>query len=57
MRGFNIMLAGGMNLTRDVHNGRNYEYYSENPWVSAVMGAEAVNGIQSQNVISTLTGT
>jgi beta-glucosidase len=54
IRGFNIMLAGGMNLARDVRNGRNYEYYSEDPWVSALMGAEAVNGIQSQNVISTL---
>jgi beta-glucosidase len=54
IRGFNIMLAGGMNLARDVRNGRNYEYYSEDPWVSAVMGAKAVNGIQSQNVISTL---
>jgi beta-glucosidase len=53
-RGFNIMLAGGINLTRDVHNGRNYEYYSEDPWVSAVLGAEAVTGIQSQQVISTL---
>src|SRR5262245_41031075 len=52
-RGFNIMLAGGINLARDVRNGRNYEYYSEDPWVSAVMGAEAVNGIQGQGVIST----
>jgi beta-glucosidase len=43
-----------MNLTRDARNGRNYEYYSEDPWLSAVMAAEAVNGIQSQNVISTL---
>jgi beta-glucosidase len=48
IRGFNIMLAGGMNLARDVRNGRNYEYYSEDPWVSAVMGAEAVNGIQTR---------
>lgn len=54
MRGFNIMLAGGINLTRDVRNGRNFEYYSEDPLVSAVLGAEAVNGIQSQGVISTL---
>ncbi len=54
MRGFNIMLAGGINLTRDPRNGRNYEYYSEDPWVSAVFGAEAVNGIQSEGVISTL---
>ena len=54
MRGFNIMLAGGINLARDVRNGRNFEYYSEDPWHSAVLGAEAVNGIQSQQVISTL---
>ena len=54
IRGFNIMLAGGMNLARDVRNGRNFEYYSEDPWVSAVMGAEAVNGIQGEGVISTL---
>src|SRR5262245_49961374 len=54
IRGFNIMLAGGINLARDVRNGRNFEYYSEDPWVSAVLGAEAVNGIQGEGVISTL---
>ncbi|WP_322970096.1 glycoside hydrolase family 3 N-terminal domain-containing protein [Faecalibacter sp. LW9] len=32
IRGFNVLLAGGINLIRDVRNGRNYEYYSENPW-------------------------
>jgi beta-glucosidase len=53
-RGFNVMLAGGMNLVRDVRNGRNYEYYSEDPYLSAVLAAEAVNGIQSEGVISTL---
>lgn len=53
-RGFNIMLAGGINLARDVRNGRNFEYYSEDPLVSGVLGAAAVNGIQSQRVISTL---
>jgi beta-glucosidase len=53
-RGFNIMLAGGINLARDVRNGRNFEYYGEDPLVSAVLGAEQVNGIQSQQVISTL---
>src|SRR5262245_51642370 len=53
-RGFTIMLAGGMNIARDVRNGRNFEYYSEDPFHSALLGAEAVNGIQSQNVISTL---
>jgi beta-glucosidase len=53
-RGFNVQLAGGINLARDVRNGRTYEYYSEDPWLSAILGAEAVNGIQGEGVISTL---
>jgi beta-glucosidase len=54
IRGFNVQLAGGINLARDPRNGRAFEYYSEDPWVSAVFGAEAVNGIQGEGVISTL---
>jgi len=54
VRGFNVMLAGGINLTRDPRNGRNFEYYAEDPLVSALFAAGAVNGIQSQHVISTL---
>jgi beta-glucosidase len=54
MRGFNIQLAGGINLARDPRSGRNFEYYSEDPWLSAVCAAEAVNGIQGEGVISTL---
>src|SRR5262249_23415205 len=45
-RGFNVQLAGGINLARDPRNGRSFEYYSEDPWLSAVLAAEAVNGIQ-----------
>jgi beta-glucosidase len=54
MRGFNIALGGGVNLQRDVRNGRNFEYFSEDPLVSAILGAEAVNGTQGESVISTL---
>lgn len=54
IRGFNIVLAGGANLTSEVRNGRNYEYYAEDPWLTGVMAGEAVNGIQSGGVISTL---
>jgi beta-glucosidase len=54
LRGFNTMLAGGINLHRDPRNGRNFEYYSEDPLLTAILGAEAVNGIQSQSIISTL---
>jgi beta-glucosidase-like glycosyl hydrolase len=53
-RGFNVLLGGGINLTRDSRNGRNFEYLSEDPWHSAVLAAETINGMQSEGVISTL---
>jgi beta-glucosidase len=53
-RGFNIQLAGGVNLARDPRNGRNFEYLSEDPLVTAVLAAESINGIQSEGVISTI---
>ena len=53
-RGFNVMLAGGINLARDPRNGRNFEYLSEDPLLSAVLAAEAINGIQGEGVISTI---
>lgn len=53
-KGFNVQLAGGINLMRDPRNGRNFEYLSEDPWHSAVLAAASVNGIQAEGVISTL---
>jgi beta-glucosidase len=53
-RGLNVQLAGGCNLMRDPRNGRNFEYFSEDPYLTAVLAAEQVNGIQSQGVVSTL---
>jgi beta-glucosidase len=54
IRGFNVMLAGGINLARDPRNGRNFEYLSEDPLLSAVLVAESIAGIQDQGVISTI---
>lgn len=54
LKGFNVLLAGGINLMREPRNGRTFEYIGEDPWHSAILGAAAVKGIQSQNVISTM---
>jgi beta-glucosidase len=53
-RGFNVMLAGGINLARDPRNGRNFEYLSEDPLLSGVLAAESISGIQAEGVISTI---
>ena len=53
-KGFNVMLAGGVNLLREPRNGRNFEYLGEDPWLAGTLAGAAVDGIQSQHVISTL---
>lgn len=53
-RGFNVQLAGAMNLARDPRNGRNFEYLSEDPLLTAAIAAESIDGIQRQGVISTV---
>lgn len=53
-RGFNVQLAAGANLVRDPRNGRNFEYLSEDPLLSAALAAETVNGVQAEGVISTI---
>jgi beta-glucosidase len=51
--GFNVMLAGGVNLARDPRNGRNFEYGGEDPLLAgSIVGAE-IAGIQSNHIIST----
>jgi len=52
--GFNVMLAGGVNLMRDPRTGRNFEYAGEDPLLSGVMVGNAVKGIESNQVIATV---
>ncbi len=52
--GFNVMLAGGVNLVRDAYNGRNFEYGGEDPYLSGVMVGAQIAGIQSNHIISTM---
>jgi beta-glucosidase len=53
-RGFNIHLGGGVTLVREVLNGRNFEYVSEDPLLSGLLGGEAVAGTQAAGVMATL---
>lgn len=53
-KGFNVLLAGGINLVRDPRGGRAFEYLGEDPLHSGLLGGAAVAGIQSRNVISTI---
>ncbi len=52
--GFNVMLAGGLNLMREPRNGRNFEYAGEDPLLAGSMVAQQIRGIESNHIISTL---
>lgn len=53
-KGFDVLLAGGVNLVRDPRGGRDFEYFSEDPLLTGVLGGAAVAGVQSRHVISTV---
>ncbi|MCJ2180226.1 glycoside hydrolase family 3 C-terminal domain-containing protein [Novosphingobium album (ex Hu et al. 2023)] len=53
-KGFNVLLAGGVNLVREPRNGRNFEYFSEDPLLSGTLAGSSIRGIQSNNIVSTM---
>ncbi|KQT31748.1 beta-glucosidase [Sphingomonas sp. Leaf412] len=51
---FNVLLAGGVNLTRDPWGGRNFEYLGEDPLLAGELAGAHIAGVQSNRIASTV---
>ncbi|WP_226008395.1 beta-glucosidase family protein [Natrinema salinisoli] len=52
--GQDVILAPGVNIVRVPHGGRNFEYYSEDPYLTARTGVAVIDGIESEDVAATV---
>lgn len=52
-RGVRIVLGPGLNIMRAPVCGRNFEYMSEDPYLTAEMGVSFINGLQASGIAAT----
>jgi beta-glucosidase len=50
-QGYNMSIGGGVNLTREPRNGRNFEYAGEDPLLAGTMTGNLMKGVQSNKVM------
>jgi beta-glucosidase len=53
-RGAAFLLGPGVNIYRAPMNGRNFEYFGEDPFLASQIAVGYINGVQSQNVSATI---
>lgn len=53
-RGVGILLAPGVNIYRSPRNGRNFEYFGEDPYLASRTAVGFIEGVQSQGVVATV---
>jgi beta-glucosidase len=53
-RGVHFMLGPGVNIYRAPMNGRNFEYFGEDPFLSARTAVAYIEGMQSEGVSATI---
>jgi beta-glucosidase len=50
--GFNMSIGGGVDITREPRNGRNFEYAGEDPLLAGTMTGQLAKGVFSEHVMS-----
>jgi beta-glucosidase len=50
-QGFNMSLGGGVDLTREPRNGRNFEYLGEDPILAGKLVGQLIKGTQDQHIL------
>ena len=53
-RGVHYMLGPGVNIYRSPRNGRNFEYFGEDPFLSAAIAVGYIEGMQKEGVSATI---
>ncbi len=53
-RGVHFMLGPGVNIYRSPRNGRNFEYFGEDPFLSAQIAVGYISGMQAEDVSATI---
>src|SRR5262249_53999414 len=53
-KGVHFLLGPGVNIYRAPRNGRNFEYFGEDPYLASRIAVGYINGVQSQGVSATI---